>query len=132
MKLEKLNESEHKYKYFATDDSDVGYYDTITAAKKDLKNFGEEKEYDERVILYSLQNVEDVSDLTAEDIVFEFYEGKLHYPNGRTVNYIDPDTKPKKLKLYTVTGSNGVIYSVKAYSRARAKQIAEDYIKNNL
>lgn len=69
----KLNEKAKKYKYFALSDYDSSYYKTKAEALKDLVNFGKDVE----VRLYTLKNVDDIDELTSEDELGHYINGKL-------------------------------------------------------
>lgn len=73
----KLNENKSKkHKYFAVSENDSEYYDTKANALKDLVNFGKDVE----VVLYSLKNVEDIDELSSEDELGHYINGKLVKP----------------------------------------------------
>ncbi len=119
-----------KDKYYAVNQDCAGYYNSIEEVKRDLENFipyGEKSlTYDNKIVVYEL-NGKDESDLSFDDIVFEFYDNKLHYfHSGRVVNYIVP--KPKQLETYKLY-ADGKFYDVKAYSLVRARKILRDYLK---
>lgn len=132
--LEKAN---HKYKYRAVSKEGGGWYDSLYEVKRDLVNFipyGQDSiDYDERVVVYDISDApineygeQDISDIT--DHVFEFYDNKLYYNDGRVVNYTRPEDK--KIKTYTILGSDGKYYNVKAYTKIEASRSLTNYLKN--
>lgn len=126
---------ESKDKYYAVNRDGAGYYSTLDEVKRDLINFipyGEDSlSEDNKVIVYSLDSVEDfdsgISDLSYDDIVFEFYDNKLHYHSGKVVTYNVP--KPKEKKEYRLLGSDGKYYLVKGFTKIEAQRALRDYLK---
>ena len=126
---------ESKDKYYAVNRDSTGYYSTLDEVKRDLINFipyGEDNlSEDNKVIVYSLDSVEDfdsgISDLSYDDIVFEFYDNKLHYNSGKVVTYNVPN--PKEKKEYRLLGSDGKYYLVKGFTKIDAQRALRDYLK---
>lgn len=61
-----------KYRYFAVSDNSSDYYRTLKEMKNDLDNFG-----DDEVKCYTLKYVDDIQELTDEDLLFVYKEGKI-------------------------------------------------------
>lgn len=132
-----LLENYHKYKYFAVSRDGEGWYDSLYEVKKDLINFipyGEDSLSEEdRVVVYDLKDApideygnQDVSDLT--DYIFEFYDNKLYYRNGKIVDYVVP--KEKEFKTYKLLGSDNKYYNVKAFTKLEAIKKLKKYLDN--
>jgi hypothetical protein len=134
----KLLKESKKDKYYAVNQDCANWYNTLDEVKRDLINFipyGQESlSEDEKVVVYSLENINkdpdlDYSDLGYDDIVFEFYDNKLHYfHSSKVVDYIQP--KPKEIKEFKCLGKDGKYYNVKAYSKVQANQLLRKYLKD--
>lgn len=135
-----LLEKEHKYKYYAVNPDCANWYDTLDEVKRDLMSFvpyGQESlPYEERITVYSLTEINkdpelDEGDLGYDDIVFEFYDNKIHYAHSdRVVDYKEP--KPKEKKEYSLQGSDGLRYKVKAFTKAEAVKALKDYLNKKV
>lgn len=136
MKLLK-EEKEHKYRYYAVNQDCANWYNTLDEVKRDLMNFvpyGQDAlSEDEKIVVYSLESINkypdlDVGDLDSSDIVFEFYDNKLHYfHTGRVVDYVEP--KPREIQEFKCLGKDGKYYYVKAYTKVQANQILRKYLE---
>ena len=130
-------EKEHKYKYYAVNQDCANWYNTLDEVKRDLMNFvpnGQDAlSEDEKIVVYSLENINkysdlDEGDLDSSDIVFEFYDNKLHYfHTGRVVDYVEP--KPREIQEFKCLGKDGKYYLVKAYTKVQANQILRKYLE---
>ena len=78
-----------KFKYFAVSDNVSDKYYTKEQVRKDLHTFGD----DEEVKVYTLANVEDEQELTSEDLLFIWKNGKI------IKSYTKSKKTPKKESL---------------------------------
>lgn len=136
--MKMLLEKEHKYRYYAVNQDCANWYDTLDEVKRDLTSFipyGQDSlSENEKIVVYSLAEVNkdpdlSESDLSYDDIVFEFYDNKIHYfHTGKVVDYVQP--KPKEKQEYSLQGSDGKWYKVKAFGKVEAKQMLKQYLKD--
>lgn len=130
-------EKEHKYRYYAVNQDCANWYDTLDEVKRDLMSFvpyGQDSlPYEERIIVYSLAQINkdpelDEGDLSYDDMVFEFYDNKIHYSHtDRVVDYKEP--KPREIQEFRCLGKDGIYYLVKAYTKVEANQKLRAYLK---
>ena len=121
-----------KDRYYAVNQDSANYYSTAQDCINDLHSFippdMEMLDEENRVIVYKLPegfgtNVTE-SDLSYDDIYFEFYNNKLYFSNGNIINY----KKPTK-KEYLLTGSDNRKYKVTAFNKVEAEKILRNYLK---
>ena len=145
----KLNEKAKKYKYFALSDYDSSYYKTKAEALKDLVNFGKDVE----VRLYTLKNVDDIDELTSEDELGHYMNGKLikeslsealdtfTFPNLRqAIDYYwkDRNANIEKVSIQQLVDDNNLLddddlqsYHQKQWDNKKAKEFSIDKGKVN-
>ena len=123
-------------KYFAVNINDSQEYSSVDKAITDMKNWipykgsAEDIDYDSRVILYSIPNEyigtdydEYKSELEPSDIIFEFYDGVIHFNKNNPIN------RNRAVKVYTLDGSDGKRYDVKAHSKVEATSLLKKYLR---
>ena len=134
-------------KYFAVNINDSQEYSSIDKAIADMKNWipykgsAEDIDYDSRVILYSIPNEyigtdydEYKSELEPSDIIFEFYDGVIHFNKNNPINRNRASTLDynkylnREIKVYTLDGSDGKRYDVKAHSKVEATSLLKKYL----
>lgn len=133
----KLLKESKKYKYYAVNQDCANWYDTLDEVKRDLMSFvpyGQESlPYEERIVVYSLAQINkdpelSEGDLSYDDMVFEFYDNKIYwYHSGKVEDYKEP--KPKEKREYSLLGSDNKWYKVKAFTKAEARKMLNDYLK---
>ena len=86
---------ESYYRYFAVSNYDSEYYTSKEKLMNDLKNFGDDVE----VKVYSLKSEKDIQNLTSEDLMFIWKNGKIIEKGSSYKKSIIKEAKEETIEL---------------------------------